>query len=39
MMILKNIFNLVNINNSNIFINSFLQHHDQILGSLLSTNK
>lgn len=29
------ISNLVNINNSNIFINSFLQHRDQISGSLL----
>jgi hypothetical protein len=33
------ISNLVNINNSNIFINSFLQHRDQISGSLLSIGK
>jgi hypothetical protein len=33
------IYNLENINNSNIFINSFLQHRDQISGSLLSTGK
>jgi hypothetical protein len=35
----KNISNLVYINNSNIFINYFLQHHDQISGLLLSTSK
>jgi hypothetical protein len=33
------ISNLVNIKNSNIFINSFLQHRDQISGSLLSTGQ
>jgi hypothetical protein len=31
--------NLVNINNNNIFINSFLQHCDQILRLLLSIGK
>jgi uncharacterized membrane-anchored protein YitT (DUF2179 family) len=33
------ISNLVNIKNSNIFINFFLQHRDQISGLLLSTGK
>jgi len=33
------ISNLGNINNSNIFINFFLQYRDQISGSLLSTGK